>query len=112
MSDSQLRLGNLCETHTDAYSELMFKTRLKYFDGTLIYYGHSTFENYHNKIIKFEIPFKDTNYSFFCNVTLSKGAGGTTIPVNLIASDLKTNEAELVSIGSPSFVYMFIGRWK
>ena len=61
-------VGNLCEVHTDKNIDLGFtygfKTRLKYFDGTLIYYGHSAFENYHNKIIKFEIPFKDNNYSF------------------------------------------------
>lgn len=87
----------------------MFKTRLKYLDGTLIYYGHTA-----DDIITFEIPFIDTNYSFSCNVTISKGMSAASTPVNLIANSLLVNKAELQKENGnkPSFTYIFIGRWK
>lgn len=87
----------------------LFQTCIKYSNGILEYYGHHAIIIGYD--INFDIPFKDKNYSFSGNVTLSDvGGTGVSLGVNYPVST--PNSCRISTNASPSFTYYIKGLWK
>ena len=99
-------LNKLCEITNKSLGTLgSYRRKLKYIDGTLIYYGTLIFSE--TNTIEFETPFIDKIISISTIVSANEGNN-----ITVSCSKLEKNSVAFVSNNKPTFYYTIIGRWK
>lgn len=102
-------MDNLCEVKTEVIDTIHYKTRLKYNNGVLIYYGQDSFAR-SNGYIDFDVPFIDMTYYVAGVITVSMGYAAGFLNYDIVASN--TSRVKFETNITPSFTFYIIGKWK